>query len=76
MTTAIIGTGGLGSVIARQLAAGGETPAALERRQRLGTNAGGTDRARRGRRCQQPRRAAGRRRRHPRAAVHGAEERH
>ena len=25
MTTAIIGTGGLGSVIARQLAAGGET---------------------------------------------------
>src|ERR1700722_1618420 len=26
MTTAIIGTGGLGSVIARQLAAGGETP--------------------------------------------------
>ena len=26
MTTAIIGTGGIGSVIARQLASGGETP--------------------------------------------------
>ena len=32
MTTAIIGTGGIGSVIARQLASGGETLAALERR--------------------------------------------
>lgn len=32
MTTAIIGTGGIGSVIARQLAAGGETLRALERR--------------------------------------------
>jgi len=33
MTTAIIGTGGIGSVIARQLASGGETPAARKRRQ-------------------------------------------
>ncbi len=32
MTTAIIGTGGVGSAIARQLASGARDPTALERR--------------------------------------------
>ena len=51
-------------------------PAPLERRHRVGTNAGCGDRSSCGRRRRQPRRVAGRRCRHPRAAVWRAEGRH
>ena len=60
MTTAVIGTGGLGSVIARELAAGGETlrlsSADNESARRLAAEIGPS----RGRRRRQPRRVAGR----------------
>jgi len=39
MTTAIIGTGRIGSAIVRQLAPGGEDPPAIERRQGVGAKA-------------------------------------
>ena len=41
MTTAIIGTGVIGSVIARQLASGGELLQGAELRQALGAQGGG-----------------------------------
>jgi hypothetical protein len=50
-------------------------PAALQRRQRVGTNAGCTDRPRRGRRRRQPRPVARHRCRRPGAAVYRAEGR-
>ena len=53
MTVAIIGAGGIGSAIARQLASGGENLRAVQRRQSVGTNAGGQDRWSRGRRREQ-----------------------
>ena len=70
MTTAIIGTGGIGSVIARQLASGGET-LRLEERRRACWGVVGL----RGR-CRYRSRVAGRRCRRPRAAVCRAEGRH
>ena len=75
MTTAIIGTGGIGSAIARQLAAGGEA-LQLERRQRVGAQAGRDNRRSGGRRARQPERFAGSRCCRPCAAVFGVERRH
>ena len=69
MTTAIIGAGGIGSAIAREFAAGGET-LRLASADHDRPDAGGQDRPRCSRRRRQPRRAARRRRRHPSAALH------
>ena len=61
MTTAIIGTGGLGSVIARQLASGGETLRLASADSESARTLAARDRSRCGRRRRQPRRVAGRR---------------
>ena len=75
MTTAIIGTGGIGSAIARQLAAGGEAlhsraPTRSRRESWPGNRRSG------GRRARQPERFAGSRCRGPCAAVFRVERRH
>ena len=50
MTIAVIGTGGIGSAIARQLASGGESLRLASADNKSARNAGGTDRSDRGRR--------------------------
>ena len=76
MTTAIIGTGGIGSAIARQLASGGEALQLSSADQQSAQTPGRGDRRSRGRRCRQPKRVAGCRCCHPCAAVFRAEGRH
>ena len=76
MTTAIIGTGGIGSAIARQLAAGGEalqlSSADKQSARKLAAAIGGTAVVA----ARQPKRFAGCRCCHPCAAVFRAEGRH
>ena len=69
MTTAIIGTGGIGSAVARQLAAGGEALQLSSADEQSARKTCRDDRRSRGRRCRQPERIAGCRRCHPCAAV-------
>ncbi len=76
MTTAIIGTGGIGSVIARQLASGGETLRLSSADDESARTLAARDRSRCGRRRRQPRRVAGRRCRRPGVAVYRTEGRH